>query len=153
LKFLLASAAVVIIFAGLQAAQIIIAPLLLAIFFALILTPPLAWLKKKGLPDALAIIVLSAFVFLLGLGGVLIFSNALTQFAKKLPTYQEKVTVGYTTIDTWINTVADKMEGLGKSITQLNPLGNEESEPLSENCEEEIRRQTADGSRDSTTVL
>ena len=125
-KFLLATAAIIVILAGLKAAQSLISPFLLAVFFALILTPPLAWLKKKGLPDAIAIIVLSACVFLLGLGIVLIFSSSLTQFAAKLPTYKEKVTAGYTTMDTWINDVADKVSTLGESIQQLNPLVTEE---------------------------
>jgi len=133
LKFLLVSAALIVIFAGLKAAQSLIAPFLLAVFFALILTPPLRYLKKKGLPDALAIIVLSGFVLLLGLGVVLIVSNSLTQFAAKLPDYKEKVTVGYTTIDTWINNAADKFNALGESITQLNPIGLEnEGSPLLE---------------------
>jgi predicted PurR-regulated permease PerM len=137
LKFLLASAALIVIFAGLKAAQGLIAPFLLAVFFALILTPPLRYLKKKGLPDALAIIVLSGIVFLLGLGVVLIFSNSLTQFAAKLPDYKEKVTVGYTAIDTWINNVADTMSTFGDTITQFNPLETEapqlEESEISEN--------------------
>ena len=122
LKFLLVSAALIIIFAGLKAAQSLISPFLLAVFFALILTPPLRYLKKKGLPDTLAIITLSGLVFLLGLGVVLIFSNSLTRFAAKLPDYKEKVSVGYTNIDTWINDAADKMTALGESIAQLNPV-------------------------------
>jgi len=127
-KFLLVLAAIVIIFAGLKAAQSLVAPFLLAVFFALILTPPLRWLKKKGLPDVLAILTLSTFVFLLGLGIVLIFSNSLTHFASKLPNYRDKVSAGYTTIDTWINNAADKFNALGESITQLNPIGGEKEE-------------------------
>jgi predicted PurR-regulated permease PerM len=92
----------------------------------------------------LAILVLSTFVFLLGLGIVLIFSNSLTRFAEKLPDYQKKVTEGYTTIDTWINNVADRVSNWGESMTQFNPLDTEEftepqselSEPLSEDCVE-----------------
>jgi predicted PurR-regulated permease PerM len=121
-KFLLVLAAIVVILAGLKAAQSLISPFLLAIFFAVILTPPLRWIKKKGLPDVLAILVLSAFVFLMGLGVVLVFSNSLTQFAAKLPAYKEKVSVGYTTIDSWINDVADKMRAVGESVQQLNPI-------------------------------
>ena len=127
-KFLLTSAAIIIILAGFKSAQGLISPLLLAVFFALILTPPLRWLKKKGLPDALAIFVLSTFVFLMGLGIVLIFSNSLARFGAKLPHYQEKIAVGYTTIDTWINDVANKVSTLGETMVQLNPLETEVSE-------------------------
>jgi len=132
-KFLLVSAAIIVILAGLKAAQSLISPFLLAVFFALILTPPLRWLKKKGLSEGIAILVLSTFVFLLGLGIILIFSNSLTRFAAKLPTYKEKVTAGYVTIDGWINSIVDKVSALGESIQQFNPIefGDSESEPCS----------------------
>ena len=144
-KFLLVSAAIIVILAGLKAAQSLISPFLLAIFFALILTPPLRWLKKKGLPDGVAILALSAFVFLLGIGIVLVFSNSLTRFAAKLPTYKEKVTVGYTTIDTWINNIADKVSAIGESIQQLSPIGEEETA--------DGRRQTAEDHLADTPTL
>ena len=143
-KFLLSAAAIIIIFAGLKAAQSLVAPFLLAVFFALILTPPLRWLKKKGLPDALAILALSIFVFLLGLGVVLICSNSLTRFAANLPDYQKKVTEGYTTIDTWINNVADRVGSFGESITLI--------EPQPEESEEDGKHQTADDSREPAAV-
>ena len=119
-KFLIASAALIVIFAGLKAAQGLIAPILLALFFALILTPPLRWLKQKGMPEFLAISTLSAFVFLLGFGVVLIFSNSLARFAERLPEYSERVNVAYVTIDTWINDIADRFHNLGESISPLN---------------------------------
>ena len=128
-KFLLVSTAIIVILAGLKAAQSLVAPFLLAVFFALILTPPLRWLKKKGLSDSIAILVLSTLVFMLGLGIVLVFSNSLNHFAAKLPNYQKKVTAGYAAIDSWINNIADKVHAFGESISPLNPMefGNEES--------------------------
>ena len=133
-RFLLASAAIVIIFAGLKAAQSLLAPFLLAVFISLILAPPLRWLKQKGLPDVLAILALSALLLLMGLGLVLIFSNSLTHFASKLPVYREKVSAAYTTIDDFINNAADKFNTLGASITQLTPIdfGTPEAEPKTE---------------------
>jgi predicted PurR-regulated permease PerM len=63
-KFLIAFASIVIIFAGIKAAQSLIAPFLLAVFFAMVLTPPLRWLKQKGLSDWVALFVMSVLVFL-----------------------------------------------------------------------------------------
>ncbi|MCL2006225.1 MAG: AI-2E family transporter [Planctomycetaceae bacterium] len=131
-KFLLASAAIIVILAGLKAAQDLIAPLFLAVFFALILTPPLRWLKKKGLSEFIAIITLSTFVFMLGLGIVLLFSNSLTHFTKKLPVYTEKVSTAYTTIDTWINDAADRFQNIGESIYQFNPIEQNRDEAVDE---------------------
>jgi len=151
-KFLLASAAIIVILAGLKAAQSLISPFLLAVFFAMILTPPLRWLKKKGLPELLAILVLSTFVLLMGLGIILLFSNSLTRFTAKLPAYTEKVTTAYTTIDTWINDVADKFQDFGESLYQFHPLEHEE--PVENRDQEESREhgeQTADSGRQTET--
>jgi predicted PurR-regulated permease PerM len=128
-KFLIALAAIVIILAGLKAAQTLIAPFLLALFFAMILTPPLRWLKQKGMPDFLAIFTLSTLVFLLGFCVVLVFSNSLTRFAERLPDYAEKVNVAYTTIDTWINDAADRLHNFG---TVIAPLETTEVEKIEE---------------------
>ena len=141
-KFLLVLAAIVVIFAGLKAAQSLLAPFLLAVFLALILTPPLRWLKKKGLTDSIAILVLSTFLFLMGLGLVLVFTNSLAHFASKLPTYRDKIAAAYTSIDNLINNVADRFNALGESLTQLNPIefgaSEEEPEPIVETEDEEI---------------
>ena len=132
-KFLLVSAAIIVILAGVKAAQGLLAPFFLAVFLALILTPPLQWLKKKGLSDGIAILALSTFVFLMGLGLVLVFTNSLTHFASKLPVYRDKVAAAYTTIDDLINNVADKFNTLGESIAPLKPdFGNTEAEPETE---------------------
>ena len=135
-KFLLVSAAIVVIFAGIKAAQSLLAPFFLAVFLALILTPPLRWLKQKGLSDGIAILVLSTLMFLMGLGVVLVFTNSLTHFASKLPVYRDKVAAAYTTIDDLINHAADRFNAIGESITQFNPMefgGTEhEIEPIEE---------------------
>ena len=136
-KFLLVSAAIIIILAGLKAAQSLISPFLLAVFFALILTPPLRWLKKKGLSDGIAILALSTFVFLLGLGIILIFSNSLTRFAEKLPAYKDKITAGYVTIDAWINNIADKMSAFGETITPSKPIEEQAADSRRQTAAEE----------------
>jgi len=137
-KFLLASAAIIVIFAGIKAAQSLLAPFFLAVFLALILTPPLRWLKQKGLSDGIAILVLSTFMFLIGLGVVLVFTNSLTHFASKLPVYRDKVAATYTTIDDFINHAADRFNAIGESITQFNPIefGHTEAEPEAEPIDE-----------------
>jgi predicted PurR-regulated permease PerM len=118
-KFLLASASIIIILAGLKASQTLIAPFLLAVFFALVLMPPLRFLKQKGLSDIVALIALSVIVFLFGLGVVLIFSSSLTNFADRLPTYREKTTAGITILDDWINVTIDRFEQVNDSFPKI----------------------------------
>jgi predicted PurR-regulated permease PerM len=132
-KFLVTLAALIVIFAGIHAAQTLIAPFLLALFFALILTPPLRWLKQKGMPEFPAIFTLSTFVFLMGFCVVLIFSNSLARFAERLPEYAERATVAYSTVDTWINDVADRFHHFGGAISPLSLL---EAEPIDEDADE-----------------
>ena len=69
LRILLIIACIVVLIAGLQAASAIILPILVAVFLAVICTPPVTWLQRKGLPDWAAVltvflVVLVAFVVL-----------------------------------------------------------------------------------------
>jgi len=52
---MLVMAAVVIVLAGVKAASVIIVPFLLALFLAIILAPLFLWLKKKGMPQGIAL--------------------------------------------------------------------------------------------------
>jgi len=84
------AAAVVIILAGLIAAKVIIIPILLAIFIAILTSPFLLWLQEKGLHGGFAlmgvIIMLIIFMTLLGL----LISASLQDFVANLPLYEEK---------------------------------------------------------------
>ena len=62
---LLGLAAIVIIVAGLRAASSLFVPFLLAGFISLLCTPALFWMKDRGLPTPIALIVV-----LLGLFGI-----------------------------------------------------------------------------------
>lgn len=101
MKILIVSASLVIVFGGLMVAKGIVAPFLLAIFFAVILLPPLRWLKSKGLSEMVALLVISTAVLLCGLGFSAILTTSLLQFQQKLPSYQEKLTRQARHIDEW----------------------------------------------------
>ncbi|MDR1053145.1 MAG: AI-2E family transporter, partial [Planctomycetaceae bacterium] len=108
-----------------KAAQSLAAPFLLAAFFAMVLMPPLRWLKQKGLSDWVALSALSLVVFLFGIGLVWILSYSLTDFAGRLPTYREKVTAGVTQLDDWINDAIQKFDQMEKSVPKI-PIFQEE---------------------------
>jgi len=61
IKFWVILAAIVIVIAGIKAAAGIIIPLLLALFVTAICYGPFLWLKKKGLPELLALVVVALF--------------------------------------------------------------------------------------------
>ncbi|MDR0337626.1 MAG: AI-2E family transporter, partial [Planctomycetaceae bacterium] len=126
-KFLIIFASIIVIFAGMKAAQSLVAPFLLAIFFAMVLLPPLRWLKQKGLSDWVALSVLSFLVFLFGIALVWVVSYSLTDFADRLPNYQTKINAGITQLDHGINNILQKFDQIEKSVPKI-PLFQEESD-------------------------
>jgi len=90
-KLLVIVASFVIIVAGMKAAESIIVPFLLALFIAIIASPPYFWLQEKGLPKALAmLIVIFAFLFIISIIGLLI-GTSINDFTSKLPFYETKL--------------------------------------------------------------
>jgi predicted PurR-regulated permease PerM len=84
---LLAGAALVIVVFGLKYSSDVLAPIFLAATLAILFTPALWWLEKKGLPPWLALVVM-----VLALGGfiilmIFILTTSLEQLSLKLPEY------------------------------------------------------------------
>jgi AI-2 transport protein TqsA len=84
---LLSAAALVIVVFGLKYSSDVMAPIFLAATLAILFTPALWWLEKKGLPSWLALVVL-----VLALGGfivlmIFILTTSLQQLSLKLPEY------------------------------------------------------------------
>ena len=89
LRYMLAAAAIVIVVFGLKYSSDVLAPIFLAVTLAILFTPALWWLEKKGLPAWLALLVM-----VLALGGFIIFmiiilTVSLQQLALNLPEYQQ----------------------------------------------------------------
>lgn len=86
--FLLSAAAFVVVVAGMQAAEAIITPFLLAVFLAVLLTPPMYWLKRRGAPTGLAVlaVVLGFAVVGVVMGGLV--GASINDFLLELPRYQ-----------------------------------------------------------------
>jgi AI-2 transport protein TqsA len=88
-RYVLSAAAIVIVVFGLKYSSDVLAPILFAATLAILFTPMLRWLEKRGLPSGLALLVM-----VLGLGGfivfmVLILTASVQQLALRLPVYQE----------------------------------------------------------------
>ena len=85
------TAAVVIILAGMRIASGFIGPIFVGVFFAILIVPIYAWLRRKGAPAALAMLAIVAGVLVLGVGLYLFFSAAASQLLRSLATYQEQI--------------------------------------------------------------
>lgn len=99
---LIVAAAIAIVLLFLQAAESVVAPILLAAFIAIVAAPPLRWMQRKGVPKwgALALI---AFV-LLDVGSLfgLITTGALEGFKDSLPGYQERLAMLNEQLGQWL---------------------------------------------------
>jgi len=102
LQVLLILASFTVIVAGMKAAESIIVPFLLAIFISIVASPPFFYLQKKGIPKAIALlIVILAFLFFIFLIGLLI-GTSVNDFTSKVPVYQQKLQSQTQAVVTWL---------------------------------------------------
>ena len=102
---LVATASFVVVVAGMRAAAALINPFLLAIFLAILFSPPLYWLQRRGVPNALAVAIIllgflvTSFVLMAFVGRSI---NALTG---QLPVYQERLATIMAHLFAWLNSL------------------------------------------------
>ncbi len=84
-------AGLVVILVGLRAASSIITPFLLSLFISIIGAYPLSWLKRKGVPNVLAVIIvlITMLLFIMIIGGVT--GTSIAAFTQSLPAYESKL--------------------------------------------------------------
>lgn len=119
-RFLLTMAAFVVVVAGMRAAESILVPFLVAVFLAVIGAPPLFWLKRKGVPGPLAVVLV--ILGLVGVGLVLaaLVGTSLRNFSDNLPFYQERLQEEMTRVRSWLASLG--VETPGELIAQVvNP--------------------------------
>jgi len=91
LNVIVVFAAVLVIIYGLQMAKVLMVPLLLAGFIALITVRPMLWLQRHRVPAVLAAILIVAMIMLiLTLVGSIV-GRSVAQFTNALPEYQERL--------------------------------------------------------------
>lgn len=88
-RIAIVGAAVVIVLAGIQAATSILGPFLVAVFFAMITAPVMAWLKRRGMPPVLAAGTVVAGLIAILVGTMAFLGAALTGFLLTLPQYEK----------------------------------------------------------------
>ena len=103
------SAAFVIVIAGMRAAAGIINPFLLSVFLAILLSPPLFWMQRNRVPNALAIaviiLILLAVMSLMGM----IVERSVNSFSRELPAYQQRLTVITGAVFDWLGKMGLKV--------------------------------------------
>lgn len=83
-------AAFIIIIAGVMASESVILPILLALFLSIIVTKPILWLRKKKVPNLLAIVIALVGISLLFIGLGALLGKSLASLSKNIPDYQKQ---------------------------------------------------------------
>ncbi len=96
------AAAVVILVAGMRAAEPILVPLIVAAFLAIISISPVFWLRRKGIPSLLAVICVVLGVLGVGFVFILVIGTSLDDFSEAIPRYQARLTLEILPIIQWI---------------------------------------------------
>jgi predicted PurR-regulated permease PerM len=82
----------------------IIAPILMAFFLSIMLLPVLRFLRRKKVPEVLAII-LSLLMLIIIIGGLVwFFSSQISRLISDFPTIRENVKAHLNSLSTWIST-------------------------------------------------
>jgi len=90
-RFLVVAGASVILVAGMRAASSLITPFLLAVFIAVIATPPLRDLRRRGVPNWAAMFLVVLVIAGIGSVFAIMIAGSLDGFKASLPGYQERI--------------------------------------------------------------
>ncbi|MFO7578237.1 MAG: AI-2E family transporter [Pelovirga sp.] len=99
---LVAFAALVIIIAGLKAAQALLVPFLLAFFISIICAGPFYWLRQRRVPAAIALLLVIVVVMLGGLVVLLIIGTSVNDFTSQLPLYEQQLRTQSLVLFDWL---------------------------------------------------
>lgn len=90
-RFLITAASFVVVVAGMRAAVQIIVPFLMSVFLAIISTPALFFLKKKGVSTVFAILIVSLIILLIGVLVATVLTTSIADFTQDLPDYATRL--------------------------------------------------------------
>jgi predicted PurR-regulated permease PerM len=104
-RFLVVAGAFVILVAGMQAASSLITPFLLAVFIAVVATPPLRALRRRGLPNWAAMLLVVLAIAAIGSVFAIMVAGALDGFTASLPAYQDRLKILVDDLALWLDGV------------------------------------------------
>ena len=102
-RFLITSAAFVIVVSGLRFAASITVPFLLAVFIAVIAAPPMFWLQNRGVPKLVAMLLVTVAVLIVGLFMAALVGTSLNDFSAAIPTYSDRLGNEMNRMMAWLN--------------------------------------------------
>lgn len=108
-RFLMVTAAFIIVVAGMRAAESLLVPFFLSLFIAIICTPLLSLMKRYRIPSGLSILFIVVIMVVAGLFIGAIVGSSINSFTADIPIYQQRLLVLSLELQEWLS-------GLGVQI-------------------------------------
>lgn len=109
-RVILILAGLVVVAAGIKAAEAIMVPFLLSVFLATIAATPVFWLQQRRVPASIAIVlVMAGFVTVLLLLGALV-AQSVGEFTARIPFYQARLTELVLQVTAWIERMDPRID-------------------------------------------
>jgi AI-2 transport protein TqsA len=108
-------AALVVILAGIKAASPIVVPFVLSAFLAVICNPAIVLMTRCRLPKWLAVMLLMAFIVLMGLWLTSLVGRSVNEFSTQIPVYRQQLIEQFS----WI---IERLQGFNIQISQQKVL-------------------------------
>jgi AI-2 transport protein TqsA len=117
LRVVLLLAALVVVFVGMRLAAPILNPIFFAVVLALLFSPIYAWLRRRGVPTPLALVIMlvGLTVLFLGIGGILGVSIA--RFSGEIGSYTGKLNDQLDTIQSLTKSLGISKADLHKALS------------------------------------
>ncbi len=106
-------ASLVIVIAGIKAAEAILVPFLLAMFLAVICYPVILFLGRRGVPVWIGVLFLVAIMILMEMALANLIGSSFTSFTQNVPHYQQRLKVVYFDIVKWLES---------RGLEKIDPL-------------------------------
>ena len=90
-RFLLVTAAFIIVVAGMKAAESLLVPFFLSLFIAIICTPLLGFMKRYRIPTGIAILLIVVMMVVVGIFIGAIVGSSVNSFTANIPEYQARL--------------------------------------------------------------
>jgi predicted PurR-regulated permease PerM len=113
-------ASLVVILAGIKAAEALIVPFLLAVFISIIVSPVMLWLRRHGVGSAVALVLMVAALVVVMLALTSLIGSAFERFRSDMPEYQRLLETKTEAMVEWLE--AKGMEAPEQLLEeQINP--------------------------------
>ena len=122
MRFLIIVAALSIIIWGINQAQTVLVSFFIAVFFAIIGTPPVLWLERKGIPSIVSVlIVLTGMIIALLMVGASV-GVSINRFYTELPAYQARLQEQVPEFQSFLATKGIRIRGMSTVLLGfINP--------------------------------